>query len=130
MARGLSRRHPGDRREVYRAGTELGFHPLAVRAMAKLGIDISGLCSKFANGFARRQFGYAPAIGGQAREACPVFPGAASQLQWRAPDAAAIPGHGEERLETFRLMRDESAARIWGFVSGGQHREKREDTPV
>ena len=38
----------------------------------------------------------------QAREACPVFPGAKRQLHWDFDDPAAAEGNDEERLAAFR----------------------------
>ena len=47
MAEGLLRSIGGERFEVYSAGTEATeVRPLAIRAMAELGIDISGQESK------------------------------------------------------------------------------------
>ena len=55
MAEGLLRQLGGDRFEVYSAGTEATqVRPLAIRAMAELGIDISAQESKDARPLPRR----------------------------------------------------------------------------
>jgi len=118
MAEGLLRHHAGDRFEAFSAGTQPGsLHPLAVRAMAELGIDISDHSSKSVDRFLDQSFDFVITVCDQARESCPVFPGGA-QLHWSFPDPAAIQGGEEERLEAFRRTRDEIAANIQQFIVG------------
>lgn len=112
MAEGLLRAWGGDRFEAFSAGslaTEV--RPLAVRAMAELGIDISGQQSKATEAFSGEAFDYVITVCDDATEACPYFPGD-RQLHWSFDDPAAATGTEEARLAVFRQVRDEIGTRI------------------
>jgi arsenate reductase len=123
MAEGLLRAWGSDSYEVASAGsvaTEV--RPLAIRAMAEIGIDISGQWSKTSDAFAGQTFDYAITVCDESREACPYFPGATTQLHWSFDDPAAATGTEEERLAVFRRVRDEIAARIRAELLNGAQR--------
>jgi arsenate reductase len=84
MAEGWLRHLAADRFESFSAGSRpAGFvHPLAVRAMAEAGVDISGHSSKSLDGFAGREFDLLVTVCDGAREACPVFSGAIQRVHW------------------------------------------------
>jgi len=73
--------------------------------------------SKSTEVFLGRQFDYVITICDHAREVCPVSPGAAAQLAWSFPDPALAEGSHDERLEVFRAVRDEIAARVGDFIA-------------
>lgn len=120
MAEGLLRAWGGGRFEAASAGsvaTEV--RPLAIRAMAEIGIDISGQTSKTSAAFGGQSFDYAITVCDESKEACPFFPGAARQLHWSFDDPAAATGTDEDRLAVFRRVRDEIGARIRAELLGG-----------
>jgi arsenate reductase len=113
MAEGLLRAWGEGRFDAQSAGivaTEV--RPLAIRAMAELGIDISDQISKALDRFEGEPFDLAVTVCDEAREACPFFPGAARQLHWSFDDPSAASGTVDERLEVYRRVRDQIAARI------------------
>jgi len=113
MAEGLLRAMAGDRFEAFSAGTTATeVRPLAIAAMAELGIDISGQRSEALTEYIGQPFDVAITTCDEAREACPFFPGAATQLHWSFDDPAAATGSEAERLAVFRRVRDEIAERI------------------
>lgn len=113
MAEGLLRHLAGDRFEVHSAGTEVTHvRPLAVRAMAEIGVDVSGQESKTLERYLGEPFEYVITVCDAAKEACPVFPGAKNRLHWSFEDPAQANGTEEERLEVFRKVRDEIRERI------------------
>ena len=113
MAEGLLRRFGGDRFEVYSAGTEATYvRPLAVRAMAEIGVDISARESKTLDRYLEESLEYVVTVCDAADEACPVFPGAKNRLHWPFEDPSGAVGSEEERLAVFRRVRDEIKARI------------------
>jgi arsenate reductase (thioredoxin) len=113
MAEGLLRSLGGDRFEVESAGSEATeVRPLAIRAMAELGIDIAAQRSKTSHVFEGRWFDYAITVCDDALEACPYFPTARQQLHWAFDDPSGATGTEGERLAVFRRVRDEIAARI------------------
>lgn len=64
--------------EPYSAGTHpRGLDPLAVKVMAEVGLDISGLPSKAIADIEHIPFDYVVTVCSDAHESCPVFPGRA-----------------------------------------------------
>ncbi len=113
MAEGLLRHLGGERFEVFSAGTEATYvHPLAIQAMAELGIDISQQRSKTLDRYLDEQFAEVITVCDTAAEACPVFPGAARRLHWSFEDPSKATGSEAEQLEVYRRVRDEIRSRI------------------
>ncbi|MEO7332564.1 MAG: arsenate reductase ArsC [Gemmatimonadales bacterium] len=118
MAEGMLRAWAGDQFEVSSAGTEAtGVRPEAVRAMAELGIDISGHASKTVEGFVGQPWDFLIPVCEEACEACPYVPGAKTVLRWAFDDPAAAVGTDTERLAVFRRVRDELGAQIRDFIA-------------
>ena len=92
-------------------------HPMAVRVMQESGIDISGFESKSASLFADQPFDLVVTVCDNAREACPVFPGAKETLHWPFDDPFHSPGQGDEQLPEFRRVRDEIRTKIQNYLS-------------
>jgi arsenate reductase len=121
MAEGLLRHLAGDRFEVHSAGTEAtSVRPLAIRAMAELGIDISWQESKTLERYLGEPFDYVITVCDEANEACPFFPGAKRRLHWSFEDPSRATGGEEERLETFRVVRDGILERIEDELLGAE----------
>jgi len=127
MAQGLLRARGGARYQVFSAGTHpRAVHPLAVRAMAGLGIDISEGAGHRAKGI--EEFNDAPpmdlvvTVCDEAAEKCPYFPRARRQEHWGFPDPSRATGSEEERLAVFRQVRDAIAARIDAFLRSDMQR--------
>src|SRR5262245_16653430 len=113
MAEGLLRWLGGDEFAVFSAGTEAtNVRPLAIRAMAELGIDISNQESKTLDRYLNEQFDKVITVCDQANEACPVFFGAKERLHWSFPDPNKASGTNEEQLAVYRQVRDAIRARI------------------
>lgn len=112
MAEGVLRSRGGERYEAFSAGTEATFvRPLAIEAMAELGIDISAQRSKTIEEFAGDVFDLVITVC-EDGEACPYFPGARRRLHWPIPDPSRATGTRDEQLATYRSARDELWTRI------------------
>src|SRR5215831_17941354 len=99
MAEGFVRALAHDRFEVESAGTEAtGVHPLAVRAMDEVGIDLRGQTSKTLDRFLDDKWDYVITVCDRTNERCPVFPGGAARLHWSFDDPSAAQGPEEEQL--------------------------------
>lgn len=121
MAEGLLRHMAGDRFEVASAGTHPSLvRPEAIAVMRELGVDISGHRSKSLDEFRDQSFDFVITVCDQARQSCPVFPGAPRQIHWSLEDPAAAAGGDEERLAVFRRVRDELRERIRAFLTEQQ----------
>jgi arsenate reductase (thioredoxin) len=107
MAEGLLRHLGGARYEAFSAGTEATHvRPLAIAAMAELGIDVSRQESKTLDRYIGEPFDAVITVCDQAAEACPVFPGAKRRLHWSFPDPSKATGTQEEQLAVYRQVRD------------------------
>jgi arsenate reductase len=109
MAEGLLRHMAGDRFAVYSAGSDpAGYvHPLAVRAMAEIGIDISHQQSKSMYQFLGQPFDVVLTVCDHANEVCPFFPGDYRRVHRDFYDPGRASGTEEERMAVFRRVRDE-----------------------
>lgn len=117
MAEALLRHIGGARFDVYSAGTEATrVHPLAVRAMAEIGIDISGARSKYLREFIDDEFDYVITVCDSAAESCPIFPGDPLRIHWSFPDPSAVTGGEQERQRAFARVRDELTQRLRTWV--------------
>ena len=113
MAEGLLRHCGGDRFAAFSAGTEATHvRPLAIRAMAELGVDIAGHESKTLERYLREPFDEVITVCDAANESCPVFPGAAKRRHWSFDDPSKATGTAEEQLAVYRRVRDEIWSRI------------------
>ena len=108
MAEGLLRHDHGDKFEVESAGTRATFvRPEAIAVMKEIGIDISGHRSKVVDEFAEQSFDHVLTVCDNANESCPIFPGHANRIHHSFEDPATVQGSEEERLASFRKVRDE-----------------------
>jgi arsenate reductase len=121
MAEGLLRHEGGDRFEVFSAGTKPSrVRPEAIEAMAEIGIDISKHRSKSVDEFVGQDLDYVITVCNNAKETCPVFPGATRRLHWPFDDPAAVEGSDAVRRAAFRRIRDQIHGRIMVFLGGDE----------
>ncbi len=108
MAEGLVNHFLGDRWEAFSAGTEpSGYvHPLAIKAMAELGINISDQRSKSVGECRDTTFDVVITVCDDAAENCPLWLGSGNLHHIGFPDPADASGSEEERLAVFRRVRD------------------------
>lgn len=108
MAQGWLRHLGGTRVEVDSAGTDpKGVHPLAIRVMGEVGIDISGHTSDHVDTHVGEDYDLVVTVCDAARERCPVFPGA-RRLLHRTFEDPDYPWMSERELaDVFRRVRDE-----------------------
>jgi arsenate reductase (thioredoxin) len=114
MAEGWARALKRDVVEACSAGVEShGLNPLAVKAMAEAGVDISGHRSKLVSEFAGEEFDYVVTVCDRARESCPVYPGRARAVHASFDDPPYLARDArteEEALRYYRRVRDEIRA--------------------
>jgi arsenate reductase len=113
MAEGLVNARLGERYRAFSAGSKATrVHPMAIKAMAETGIDISAQRSKTTDAFAGRSFDFVVTVCSEAETECPFFPGPGERIHRPFPDPAACRGTEEEIQECFRKTRDE----IWAWL--------------
>jgi len=111
MAEGLARARFGDSVRVQSAGScAAGVNALAVKALAELGIDISGQTSKTVDTIDPETVDTVVTL--CAEEVCPAFLANARHIHWPLRDPTAGGGTEEEKLARFREVRDEIRRRL------------------
>jgi arsenate reductase (thioredoxin) len=102
------------------AGIEPGtLSPLAVKAMAEEGIDISGHKAKSVFDMQKGggAFDYVITVcDAKVAEKCPVFPGKAKRFHWDFRDPASLPGTDSEKFAMVRKVRDQIRAKVLDFI--------------
>jgi arsenate reductase (thioredoxin) len=117
MAEALLRRDGGDAFEVVSAGVSpRGVHPMTIRALDKVGIDIRDARSKSVGEFLGQRFDYVITVCDRARATCPVFPGGSVTLHWGIDDPAEATGTDDERQISFDRALKELSIRIHAFL--------------
>jgi arsenate reductase len=114
MAEGLARADHGDVLDVVSAGSRPAgwVHPLAIRALAEVGIDASEQTSKSADQFINEPFDVVVTVCDSAAQDCPMWPGAKRIEHWPIEDPSYGPDDPETRPDRFAETRDELRRRI------------------
>lgn len=109
MAAGWLRHLAGDRVEVFSGGSDpaTGVNPVAVEAMAEVGIDIAGQSPRRWTDDHVRAADVVVTMG--CGDTCPVFPGKRYE-DWDLTDPAGQP------IEVVRRVRDEIERRVRGLL--------------
>jgi arsenate reductase len=113
MAEGWINHLLGQRWEARSAGTApaLRVHPLAVRAMAEVGIDISGGRPEHVGVYLDQPWD--PVVTAcDSAGTCPTFPRPVPKLHLSFFDPAEADGTEEEKMTVFRRVRDEIRDRL------------------
>lgn len=109
MAEGFLRAYAGDRFVVESAGTKATkIHPLAIRAMQEVGIDVSRQRSKSVDDVGEGWDVVVTVCDAN----CPIPPRSGLKLRWSFPDPALAGGDDDERLSAFRTVRDGIRKRV------------------
>jgi arsenate reductase len=108
IAEGLLNARFPDRYAACSAGTTpTTVHPLAVRVLAEIGVDISHQASKSLEIFLDREFDWVVTVCSDADRACPFFPGGRRRVHKAFADPSLATGTDEEILLAFRRTRHE-----------------------
>ena len=121
MAEGILRHDGGDAFTVASAGIEPSLvRPEAIEVMREIGIDISAHRSKSIDEFTAQPFDYVITVCDNAKQHCPIFPGAAQRIHWSIDDPAAVGGAEQIRLTAFRAARDDLRERLHEFIASAK----------
>jgi len=127
LAEGILRAALGVRFRIESAGSKpAGYvHPSAIRAMAEIGIDISGHRSKHLDEFLNDNVETVITVCGNADQACPMFPGQMNRHHFPFDDPAHATGTEDEQMAVFRRVRDEIRAVFGAYAAGRKDEAKR-----
>lgn len=126
LAEGILRAALTDDYVVASAGSKpAGYvHPLGIKAMAEIGIDISAHHSKHMDEFLNQNVETVITVCGNADQACPMFPGQLNRHHWGFDDPAHATGSEEEQMQGFRRVRDEIKRVFEAYAAGRKDEAK------
>lgn len=123
MAEGLLRNLAGDRFNAFSAGMEEkdSVHPLAIKVMNEIGIDISGQKPKSLKTYLGKEtILYMMVVCDKAAKTCPrVWPGLSdkNRFYWPFDDPDEAAGSEGEKLKVFRRVRDEIREKLEDWLN-------------
>jgi arsenate reductase len=114
MAEGLVNTELGESWIARSAGTRPAnaVHPLAIRAMAEIDIDISTNLPENVEDYVDQPWDLVVTVCDSAKERCPVFPGSVETLHISFQDPAEAEGSDDEIKAVFRAVRDQIRDRL------------------
>jgi len=120
MAEAILKKKASDRFEAYSAGMEpTEIHPMTIRVMSEVGIDLSGQRSKNLRQYlGKLTVHVAIFVCPKAEKLCPImWLGALNRLEWPFEDPAAQVGNEEEQIAKFRSVRDQIDQKITTWIN-------------
>ncbi len=117
MAEVFMKRITFNRVEAFSAGIKPAtVHPMTIRVMKEVGIDISKSRSKSVNEYYHSRFDYVITIQDEARLNSPTFQGSHTKIHKSLDDPALVKGSEAEKAEAFRNTRDQIKEWLADFV--------------
>jgi len=117
MAEGFARKMLPNDLKIFSAGLESkGVHPIAVKVMQEVGIDISHQKSKNISEIPLDKINIIITLCGDAAERCPIFPGKVKKIHWVIENPAKARGSEEEIAIVFRKVRDNIKSYIISYL--------------
>lgn len=119
MAEGLVNEFYGTEWQAFSAGTRpSGYvHPLAVKAMGELNIDISGNESTHTDALKGLSFEKVVTVCDNAAQDCPIWLGEGQVTHMPFPDPADATGSEADKMAVFQQVRDEIRAHLEGLLN-------------
>lgn len=120
MAEGILRAAAGDLLEVFSAGSKPKgeVHPLALEALAEIGIDASHHTSDHLDQYLDAGITTVITVCGNADQACPAFPGMLNRYHWGFEDPPHAVRESEGELDAFRRIRDQIKLVFEAYAAG------------
>jgi arsenate reductase len=97
----------------------IGFNPLVIKVMSKIGLDISAQSTHDVDSVIQRRelFDYVITVCDAANaQRCPIIPGTTQTLHWSFEDPAALSGDDEEKIKKVQVIRERIREQVCTFV--------------
>jgi two-component system phosphate regulon sensor histidine kinase PhoR len=131
MAEGFARRLATNGVRIYSAGTEpRAVHPLAIKVMKEVGIDISNQRSKGLDAVPLDSIDLFVTLCGEAAETCRSIQLGATRAHWPLPDPALARGDDEQILKVFREVREAVRVRVESLLVSALEEGHDEARPI
>ena len=113
MAEGFAKKMLSKDLKIFSAGIEpKRIHPMAIKVMQEIGIDISQQRSKNISEIPIDKIDLVVTLCGNAAERCPIFPGKIEKIHWVIENPAKAQGSDKEIAIVFRKVRDKIKSHI------------------
>ena len=107
MAEGFAKKMLPKDLKIFSAGIEpKRIHPMAIKVMQEIGVDISHQKSKNISEIPLDKINIVITLCGDAAEHCPIFPGKVERIHWEIENPAKAQGSEKEITQVFRRIRD------------------------
>ena len=117
MAEGFAKKILSKDLRIFSAGIEpKRIHPIAIKVMQEVGINISQQRPKNISEVPIDKIDLVVTLCGDAAESCPVFPGKVKKIHWAIDDPAKAQGSEEEIDKGFRKVRDNIKSSIISYL--------------
>jgi len=117
MAEGFAKKMLPKNMEIFSAGLEpKGVHPMAIKVMQEIGIDISHQKSKNISEIPIDEIDLVVTLCGDAAERCPIFPGKVERIHWEIEDPAKDQGSDKKIIIAFRKVRNNIKSNIINYL--------------
>jgi len=117
MAEGFAKKMLSNDLKIFSAGIEpKRIHPMTVKVMQEIGIDISQQRSKNISEIPLYRIDIVITLCGDAVERCPIFPGKVERVHWEIEDPAKAQGSNKEIAIVFRKVRDNIKSFIISYL--------------
>lgn len=125
MAEGLVNHYLAEVWRASSAGTQPTgrIHPLAIQAMAEIGVDISHHRSKSTEEFREAALDLVVTVCDDAAENCPLWLGQGRTVHIGFPDPARATGAAAEQMAVFRQTRDNLRERLFALLESAEPTE-------
>ena len=118
IAEGLLRSLSPENYEVFSAGSHPSkVHPMSIKVMKEIGIDISSHTSDSISLFLNENMDIVVTVCDNADKACPVFPGKVERIHWSVEDPFKGWALDSDDLVNFRKTREDLSRRINDLLS-------------
>ena len=117
MAEGLVSHFRREEFESFSAGIDpKGVHPMALKVMREIDIDITNQHSKHLDEIKNIEFDYVITLCDHAEQNCPLFFTKGKRIHKAFSDPAAVNGEDEDITASFRIVRDQLKEYILDFT--------------
>jgi arsenate reductase len=120
MAEAILNARGAGRYEAQSAGSHPAarVNPLAIETLRRAGIKWAGHPPRSVDGLERERWDLVITVCDNAREACPIFPGAPAMEHWGMEDPAEVTGTDAEKLRAFEQARELISQRVDRLLAG------------
>lgn len=122
MAEGMAKKSLSEQFEIHSAGIQpMAIHPLTIKAMTEIGIDVSLQKSKSINHVPWKEMDFIVTLCSTSAKGLPAVPQTVQRLHWPVPDPVTMTSHygfknsAEGKQIAFREVRDLLQTRIEEF---------------